>query len=152
MKLPEGQTPPEVADLISDIIKDKVVCDVGCGGGSFMVALNTHAKKVIGIEEEMEWAQVAADKGFDVYPINAFFQPLPEADVYYLWSKDAMGIFLKALQEGTKGTFIFGKTVRPSLTTFLASIPHERRELKDLDWWVYVTTLGDNHQRPFPAQ
>lgn len=140
-RLPEGQTPAEVVDLVKDLIKDKVVCDVGCGGGSFMVALAPYAKQVIGIEEEESWAYVAAEKGFDVYPINTFFQPLPTADVYYLWSKDAMGVFLKAREEGTKGTFIFGKTVRPSLTAFLDKIKAERRDLPELDWWVYITTL-----------
>jgi len=39
MRIPEGQTPHEVAGLIKDIIKDKVVCDIGCGGGAFMVEL-----------------------------------------------------------------------------------------------------------------
>ncbi len=113
-----------------------------------MVALSKYAKQVIGIEEEEEWARVAADKGFDIYPISSWHQPLPKADVYYLWTRDAMGLYLKAWQEGTTGTFIFGKTVRPSITKFLASIPHERRDLKDLDWWVYVTELTNGGRRP----
>lgn len=137
----EGVTPPEVATLIRDLITNQVVCDVGCGEGTFMEALEPFAKKVIGIEEEEKWAYTAAEKGFDVYQANTFFNPLPQADVYYLWSKDAMGIFLKAKEEGTKGTFVFGKTVRPSLVAFLDKIKAERRDLKELDWWVYVTTL-----------
>jgi hypothetical protein len=141
MKIPEGVTPKEVANLISDIIKDKVVCDVGCGGGGFMKELANYASKVIGIEEEEKFAEIAAETGFDVYCHNTFFYPLPKADVYYLWSKDAMGVFLKAREEGTKGTFIFGKTVRPSLCAFLERITTERRELPELDWWVYITTL-----------
>jgi SAM-dependent methyltransferase len=141
MRIPEGQTPEEVVEIIKDIIKDKKVCDVGCGGGSFMTALAKYAREVVGIEEELSWAQAAADKGFDVYNTNSFFARLPEADVYYLWSKDAMGIFLKAKEEGTKGTFIFGKSVRPSLVEFLKKIDAEKRELKELDWWVHITTL-----------
>lgn len=141
-KIPEGQTPREVADLIKDIIQDKIVCDVGCGGGSFMVALEPYAKKVIGIEEDEYWGTEAANKGFDVYSHNAFVHPLPEADVYYLWTIDAMGIFLKAKHEGTKGTFIFGKTVRPSLVKFLDELKPEIRHLKeDPDWKVYITQL-----------
>lgn len=142
MKIPEGQTPAEVADLIEDIIKDKVVCDVGCGGGSFMVALAKHAKKVIGIEEDETWGLIAADKGFEVYNHNTFFFPLPEADVYYLWSKDAMGVYLKAKWEGTKGTFIFGKTARVSLSRLLETLKPEVRSLKeDPEWKVYITQL-----------
>lgn len=106
-----------------------------------MVALSKYAKEVIGIEEEEEWARVAADKGFDIYPISSWHQPLPKADVYYLWTRDAMGLYLKAKHEGTKGTFIFGKTVRPSLTQFLKDIKAERRDLRELDWWVYITQL-----------
>lgn len=134
----EGVTPPEVAYLVRDIITNKTVCDVGCGEGNFMEALKPFAQKVIGLEEDEKWAYAAADKGFGVFHTNAFFTQLPKADVYYLWSKDAMGIYLKAQYEGTKGTFIFGKTVRPSLVQFLKDIKAERRDLKELDWWVYI--------------
>lgn len=141
MRQLEGVTPPEVATLIRDLITDKVVCDVGCGEGRFMEAIAPFAKEVIGIEEEEEWVKTAANKGFGIYHTDAFFHPLPKADVYYLWNKAAMGIFLKAKWEGTKGTFVFGKTVRPSLTKFLKDIKAERRDLPELDWWVYVTEL-----------
>jgi hypothetical protein len=139
MKVPEGQTPPEVADLISDVIKDKVVCDVGCGGGSFMVEMARYAKEVIGIEEEEEWGRHAANRGFDVYGNNVFFHPLPEADVYYIWNKSQMGIFLKAKYEGTKGTFILGLSERPSTKKFLEELNAEVREVNGFK--VYITTL-----------
>lgn len=140
MRIPEGQTSPEIATLIKDLIKDKIVCDIGCGGGSFMVALAQYAKKVVGIEEEEEWAKVASDKGFDVYMQNTFFYPLPEADVYYLWTKDAMGVYLKAWHEGTKGTFVFGHTIRPSTLKFIKSLNPEVREYEGFK--VYITTLN----------
>jgi precorrin-6B methylase 2 len=138
MRIPEGQTPEEIADLIKDIIQDKVVCDIGCGGGSFMVALSKYAKEVKGVEEEEEWAQIAANKGFTVQAENAFSFPLPEADVYYCWSKSAMGIYLKAKFENTKGVFIFGHTVRPSLLKLIESIPVE---VRGEDFKVYITNL-----------
>ena len=97
MRVPEGQTPSEVADLIQDVIKDKVVCDVGCGGGAFMMDLAKYAKKVIGIEDEKEWADHAIKKGLEVYNTNTYFQPLPPADVYYSWSKDSMGVLFLVL-------------------------------------------------------
>lgn len=138
MKIPEGQTPDEIADLIKDIIRDKVVCDIGCGGGAFMSALAKHAKKVIGIEEEKGWAKVASERGFDVYVENAFSYPLPEADVYYCWSKDAQGIYLKAKFEETKGVFIFGHTVRAPLLKLINSLEHE---VRGEDFKVYITNL-----------
>jgi predicted RNA methylase len=101
LNLPEGQTPQEVAELIQDIIQDKVVCDIGCGGGSFMKAMAKYAKRVHGIEENEAWAKVASDKGFEIMVENAFSFPLPEADVYYCWSKDSIGIYLKAKFEGS---------------------------------------------------
>jgi len=138
----EGVTPPEVAELISDVIKDKVVCDVGCGEGTFMEALERNgAKKCIGIEEEKEWAVTAADKGFSIFLGSSWFQPLPEADVYWLWTRDAMGVYLKAKEEGTKGTFVFGHTVRKSLSNFLNSIEGERRDLPNSDWWVKIVEI-----------
>lgn len=142
MRKLEGITPPEVATLISDVIKDKVVCDVGCGEGTFMEALRANgAVDLIGIEEEEDWAYKAADKGFRIMLGSSWFQPLPEADVYYLWSRDAMGVYLKAKHEGTKGTFVFGHTVRKSLTDFINSLEGERRDLPDSDWWVFITKL-----------
>lgn len=138
MKIPEGQTPAEVADLIKDIVKDKVVCDIGCGGGSFMKALSRYAKEVHGIEENEDWALVASDKGFVVMAENAFSFPLPKADVYYCWSKDAMGIYLKAKFEGVKGTFIFGHTARETLLTLIKTLKHE---VRGDEFKVYITEL-----------
>lgn len=136
--IPEGQTPAEVADLLEDIIEDKVVCDIGCGGGSFMYALAGYAKEVKGIEENVEWAKIASEKGFDVYADNTFYFPLPKADVYYSWSKDSMGVFLKARHEGTKGVFIFGHSKRPSTEKFIKSLNCEERGDK---FKVYITNL-----------
>ena len=143
---PQGQTPIAVADLIRDLIQDKIVCDVGCGTGEFLVAMSKYAKKVIGIEENHKWAKIAGkklkranDKDFDIYISNTFFQPLPEADVYYSWSKDSMGVYLKAQYEGTKGTWIFGVSLRPSTKKFLNNLRAEVRILEDDPLWrVYI--------------
>ena len=137
-KLPEGQTPEEVAGLLKDIIENKVVCDVGCGGGSFMVALSKYAKEVHGIEENEEWANIASNKGFTVMNENAFSFPLPSADVYYCWNKSAMGIYLKARFEGTKGTFIFGHTIRKTLLDLIKTLDHE---VRGDEFKVYITKL-----------
>lgn len=137
-RIPEGQTPPEIAELIKDIIQDKVVCDIGCGGGSFMTAMKPYAKEVIGIEEEKDWAMKAVDRGFTVQIENAFSFPLPPADIYYCWSKSAMGVYLKAKFEGTKGTFIFGHTVRECLLNLINSTEHE---VRGENFKVYITQL-----------
>lgn len=139
----EGQTPSEIADLIKDVIQDKVVCDIGCGGGSFMVAMSKYAAVVFGIEQHEEVANIAIEKGFDVYHQDTWYHPLPQADVYYSWSKDSMGVYLKAKYEGVKGTFIFGYSKRPATEKFLDSLDAEVRVLEGdpKGWKVYITKL-----------
>lgn len=138
MRMPPSQTPNEIADLIADVIKDKVVCDIGCAGGAFMKALKKHARVVHGIEEDEEWGTFASNQGFTVMLENAFCFPLPKADVYYCWSQDAAGIYMKAKFEGTKGTFIFGHTVRKSLLDFINTL---NPEVRGTDFKVYITQL-----------
>jgi SAM-dependent methyltransferase len=137
----QGTTPSGVAELVKDLITDKVVCDVGCGDGRFLVELKRYAKEVIGIEEVQEWAELAAGRGFDILAIPSWHQPLPKADVYYLWTRDAMGVYLKAKYEGTTGTFIFGHTVRPSLSAFLKRENAETRQLPHEDFKVHILKL-----------
>jgi hypothetical protein len=64
-----------------------------------MVELKRYAKEVIGIEEVKEWAELAAERDFTIYNIPSWHQKLPEVDVYYLWTRDAMGVYLKAKYE-----------------------------------------------------
>ena len=144
-------TPNEIADLIKDVIKDKIVCDVGCGEGTFMEAMSKYAKHVMGIEYDEVNFRKAIGKGLNVFYYDSFFVPLhtfitPPPDVYYLWSRDCMGVYLKAKLEGTKGTFIFGNSVRPSTKRFLNSLDAEVRETKipfgpDDVWKVYITKI-----------
>lgn len=133
--IPQGQTPIEVADLIKDVIKDRVVCDIGCGGGSFMKAMSEYAERVIGIEENEAWGDYASRIG-EVFVMNSFIQPLPPADVYYSWTIDSMGVYLKAIHEGVKATWIFGHSERPSTKKFLESLGAEVREINGFK--VYI--------------
>jgi len=141
MKKPEGSTPEGVGELIKDLVEGKTVCDVGCGQGAFMKQVAPYAKHVFGIEEDPDFAGELASEGFEVHPTNHWFSPLPKADVYYLWTKDAMGTYLKAKHEGTKGTFIFGITIRPSLSKLIKEIGAETRKLPDNSFEVYITEL-----------
>lgn len=139
-------TPNEIADLISDVIQDKVVCDIGCGDGSFMQAMSKYAKRVLGIEFDEGNAKSAKAKGFEVFNYDSFYTVLPPADVYYLWTRDMMGVYLKAKEEGTKGTFIFGNSIRPSAKFFLNTLDAEERSLDipfgpDDTWKVFITKL-----------
>jgi SAM-dependent methyltransferase len=134
-----GHTPLAVAELIKDIIQDKVVCDIGCGQGELMTEFAKYAKQVIGIENDGELASFVREKGFQVIGEDSFYNELPPADVYYAWTRDAMGVYLKAKDEGTKGVFIFGDSIRPSLNRFLTKLNPEIREVEGFK--IFITTL-----------
>ena len=135
-------TPDEVADLISDIIKDKIVLDIGCGEGDFMQAMSKYAKDVLGIEEIEERAKIAQNKGLKVRHTTSYFDEFPQVDVYYCWTRDVIGNYLKAKDEGKHGIFILGKSTRPAFKEFIKRIDTEWRKLDgDPFWGVYITKL-----------
>ncbi len=78
-------TPEIIADIISPIIKDKVVCDVGCRAGVFMGHLSKYAREVIGMERDKHAATVGKERGYNIIQGNARTDVFPEADVYYVW-------------------------------------------------------------------
>ena len=86
-----------IAEAIKDIIKDKVVCDIGCREGDLMVAFSKYAKEVIGIEKIADRVRICRRKGFDYWFAppsglvnqttegDAMTMDIPHADVYYIW-------------------------------------------------------------------
>ena len=131
-----GHSPLAIAELVKDIIQDKVVCDIGCGQGELLLEFAKYAKEVFGIEEEDEVAQIAGAKGLKVHRMNSFFQELPKADVYYLWTKDQVGVYLKARHDGVKATFILGHSIRPATVKFLESLNAEVRAVDDFKIYI----------------
>ena len=79
-------SPPETAEAIKDLIKDKVVCDLGCGFGDLLSYLAKYAKKVIGVERYNHRAEIARTRGFEVILGDIFEIDIPKADIYYLWT------------------------------------------------------------------
>lgn len=126
-----GHSPLGIVELVKDIIQDKVVCDIGCGQGELLLEFKKYAKEVFGIENVEEVARVAESKGLRVLYQDSFYTELPKADVYYLWTRDSMGVILKAKHEGTKGTFIIGHSIRPATVKFLESLNAEVRSVGD---------------------
>jgi hypothetical protein len=111
---PPYRTPQAVADAIKNILKDKIVCELGCAEGDNLVFMSKHAKKVFGIEYDLKRYRVAQERGLDVsvgdyYEITKF----PEADVFYFWpddgEKDSEYLLNKILKdENFKGTVVIG--------------------------------------------
>jgi hypothetical protein len=75
------RSPLGLAEATQDIIRDKVVCDLGCGEGDQMREIQRYAKRVIGIEKTSR-ANLA--EGLDV-TLGDWTQFMPEAEVYHMW-------------------------------------------------------------------
>lgn len=134
-----GHSPLGIAELVKDIVTDKIVCDIGCGQGELMMEFSKYAKEVFGIENVEENARASESKGFKVLHQDSFYTELPPADVYYLWTRDSMGVLLKAKHEGAKGTFIIGHSIRPATVKFLESLNAEVRQVGEFK--IYITKL-----------
>ena len=52
----------------TDIFREKVAADIGCGGGAFLDYVNTVARKVIAIEPSQTYRKAMAEKGMDAFP------------------------------------------------------------------------------------
>lgn len=71
--------------LISPIIRDQVMCDLGCGDGRFLRMCSKYARKVIGVDRDEYAVKMAKAGGIEVYhsDVKDF---VPPADVYYVFS------------------------------------------------------------------
>tara|TARA_R100000005_G_C4921681_1_gene154677 strand:+ start:20 stop:544 length:525 start_codon:yes stop_codon:yes gene_type:complete len=76
-----------VAEAIKDIVSNKVVCDVGCGGGDFLKSVEPYCKKAIGVDIDGKRLESAKKQGLEVYLQSIYSNP-PEADVYFIWTND----------------------------------------------------------------
>lgn len=84
------RSPLSVVEKIKDIIKDKVVCDLGCACGDLMVEMQKYAKEVIGVEIDRERFEQCQRKGLNVIWGDVFKMEIPKADVYYVWLENKL--------------------------------------------------------------
>jgi SAM-dependent methyltransferase len=59
---------PRISKIGIEIFRDKVVADLGCGGGSFLDSIRGVAKKTIGIEPFSDYHSSLKQRGHLVYP------------------------------------------------------------------------------------
>tara|TARA_Y100000310_G_C20561984_1_gene753509 strand:- start:617 stop:1156 length:540 start_codon:yes stop_codon:yes gene_type:complete len=86
------RTPKAVSESIKDIIKDKVVCELGCAEGDNLVFMSKYAKKVLGLEYS-DRINPAIDRGLDVMRGDYYglgVESFPKAEVYYFWPNDGV--------------------------------------------------------------
>lgn len=109
-----SRTPAEMADVIKDKIQGKVVYDIGCAEGDWMIAMSKYASEVKGVDSVTKSANVASDRGLTVLNADVASEGFvfPLADVYYVYVtiNDLNRIMKKIDTSGVKGTFIFGSS------------------------------------------
>lgn len=52
----------------TEIFRDKIVADIGCGGGAFCDFISGSAQKVVAIEPAQHYRKIMDEKGYDTYP------------------------------------------------------------------------------------
>lgn len=82
------RSPQAVCEAVKDLIRDKVVCELGCAEGDNMAFMAKYAKKVIGMEYDPERCKYAMKRKFEVTLGDYYKDEIPEADVYYFWPND----------------------------------------------------------------
>ena len=89
-KWPE-RTPLDVIKPISHHLKDKSVCDIGCGAGDLLYEIRRTglSNNIVGIELQYKFIQMIEKMGStdrDYIIRNDFTRiPIPKADVYLIW-------------------------------------------------------------------
>lgn len=106
------QTPNKIITEIQSHIEDKVVCDLGCGTGDFLEAMEPYAISVIGVEQVTEQASIAANQGLTIENRDFLVGSLPPADIYYCYNNDdILGKLLKKIiAENIQAIFLIAIT------------------------------------------
>jgi hypothetical protein len=89
-----NRSPLIIIEHIKDLIQDKVVCDLGCGGGDILVAMQKYAAGVFGIELTKVRCNKAESQGINVIKGNYREITVPYADVYYTWPGLKASVFI----------------------------------------------------------
>lgn len=108
------RSPIAISDTIREIIAGRVVCDLGCGEGDNIVFMSRYAKKVFGIEHDVNRYSHALAQGCEVTVGNYLECEIPEADVYYVWPNnpfDSHTLSEKFINAGRRCTLIVAADV-----------------------------------------
>ena len=87
------RAPAVVAQALRPFAEDRIVCDLGCGGGDLIWLISRYAKQGIGIEIDQTRARLAARRAessdcLQFLQIDYWAESIPRADVYYAWPND----------------------------------------------------------------
>ena len=78
------RSPLDICLKLKKYVKNKVVCDIGCGSGDILECLkiNNFCKEVKGIEYDIN--RYVKNREYIIYG-DVFIEGIPKADVYFLW-------------------------------------------------------------------
>ncbi len=79
------RTPNSAVEYIKELIKDKVVFDVGAGDGSFAKEMQKYAKKVVAVEEDRSLWIYLIDGGLESINDDFMNVPLTDAEVIFVF-------------------------------------------------------------------
>lgn len=85
------RSPVAISDAISELIRGKVVCELGCAEGDNMEFMARYAQRVFGIEFHKHRYRHARARGFEIIVGDYTNMDIPLADVYYFWPDDGSG-------------------------------------------------------------
>jgi hypothetical protein len=95
------RSPMVIIEIMKDVIKDKVVCDLGCGAGDLMIGMEKYAKEVIGMEKDGLTIHEVGKRGLNITEGDVLKDPIPKADVYYFWiEKSLIPLVLPRIKKG----------------------------------------------------
>ena len=85
-----ARTPIIISYKIRNLIKNKIVCEVGCAEGDNMMLLSKYAKKVIGLDLNADRLKYAQSKKLDVRLSDYRLDSIPKVDIYYFWPSNSL--------------------------------------------------------------
>lgn len=98
------RNPIQLVEAIEDIVRDKSICDIGCGAGDLMAyMLQLGAKNVIGFENNQGLVQLALkhNRNYVTFADLWHYNIPKNADVYYMWTGDnLMNFIIDKIEKG----------------------------------------------------
>jgi len=111
------RSPLKVAEVLQDMIRDKVVCDVGCACGDLMFEFSKYCKRVVGIEKDPVRAGITRKRGLELV------DHLPDADIYYLWIGLDSWDFLELFRDKKGKLILAEEDISPELGGYQIVFP-----------------------------
>ena len=85
-----ARTPVVISYKIRNLIKNKVVCELGCAEGDNLILMSKYAKEVIGLDIDKKRLKHAQKRDLNVQLLNYRLDMIQKAEVYYFWPSNSL--------------------------------------------------------------